>query len=74
MSPKMDEEKKLMEKIPYSNSVGSIMHSMIISIPYVYFVISALSIFIGNPGKNSLDGYKVASQIPNRFYQFCFNL
>ena len=49
--PKNEEERRLMEKIPYSRAVGLIMYSMISTRPDVSFSISVLIKFMGNTRK-----------------------
>lgn len=52
MSHTMDEEKKEMEGVPYTQVVGSIMFSMVSTRPNLSFAISVLNWFISNLGKN----------------------
>ncbi|KAL5538348.1 hypothetical protein UlMin_042297 [Ulmus minor] len=40
-----------MSKIPYSNAIGSLMYSMVSTIPNLSFVMSVLSRYMSNPGK-----------------------
>lgn len=50
-SPKTDEERKFMSKIPYASMVGSIMYAMVCSRPDLTFAVSLVSRFMGNHGK-----------------------
>ncbi|KAK4406051.1 Retrovirus-related Pol polyprotein from transposon TNT 1-94 [Sesamum angolense] len=49
-SPKTDFEKAKMEKIPYSNAIGSVMYLMVSTRPDIAYVVSCLSRFMSNPG------------------------
>ncbi|KAL5545377.1 hypothetical protein UlMin_005064 [Ulmus minor] len=48
--PNSDEEKKEMEKVPYSSAVGSVMFTMVSTRPDISHAISVLSRFMSNPG------------------------
>ncbi|KAK4383061.1 Retrovirus-related Pol polyprotein from transposon TNT 1-94 [Sesamum angolense] len=49
-SPKTDSEKAKMEKIPYSNAIGSVMYLMVSTRPDIAYAVSCLSRFMSNPG------------------------
>lgn len=49
--PKLDEEKKEMESIPYTSAVGSLMYAMICTQPDLAHGMSVVSRFMVNPGK-----------------------
>ncbi|KAL2241729.1 UNVERIFIED_CONTAM: Retrovirus-related Pol polyprotein from transposon TNT 1-94 [Sesamum indicum] len=49
-SPKTDSEKTKMDKIPYSNVIGSIMYLMVCTRPDIAYAISCLSRYMSNPG------------------------
>ncbi|KAL2251745.1 UNVERIFIED_CONTAM: Retrovirus-related Pol polyprotein from transposon TNT 1-94 [Sesamum indicum] len=49
-SPKTDSEKAKMDKIPYSNVIGSIMYLMVCTRPDIAYAISCLSRYMSNPG------------------------
>ena len=46
-----EEERSLMNKIPYANIMGSIMYAMVCTRPDLSYVVSLLSRFMGNPSK-----------------------
>ena len=49
LSPSTEKEKEQMDKIPYSNAIGSLMYSMVSTRPDISFVMSVLSRFMSNP-------------------------
>ncbi|KAL2248429.1 UNVERIFIED_CONTAM: Retrovirus-related Pol polyprotein from transposon TNT 1-94 [Sesamum indicum] len=49
-SPKTDSKKAKMDKIPYSNVIGSIMYLMVCTRPDIAYAISCLSRYMLNPG------------------------
>jgi len=49
-SPKTEQEKLKMAKIPYSSAVGSLMYSMICTRPDLAYAVSVLSKYMANPG------------------------
>ncbi|KAL0339784.1 UNVERIFIED_CONTAM: Retrovirus-related Pol polyprotein from transposon TNT 1-94 [Sesamum radiatum] len=49
-SPKSDSEKKLMEKVPYSNAIGSVMYLMVCTRPDIAYAVSCLSRYMSNAG------------------------
>ncbi|KAL2248445.1 UNVERIFIED_CONTAM: Retrovirus-related Pol polyprotein from transposon TNT 1-94 [Sesamum indicum] len=50
-SPKTEFEKAKMEKVPYSNVIGSIMYLMVCTRPDIAYAISCLSRYMSNPAK-----------------------
>ncbi|KAL0384322.1 UNVERIFIED_CONTAM: Retrovirus-related Pol polyprotein from transposon TNT 1-94 [Sesamum radiatum] len=48
--PKSDSEKKLMEKVPYSNAIGSIMYLMVCTRPDIAYAVSCLNRYMSNAG------------------------
>ena len=49
--PGTDEEKKKMQKIPYSQGVGSLMYAMTCMRPDLAHSVSVISRFMSNPGR-----------------------
>ncbi|KAL2249875.1 UNVERIFIED_CONTAM: Retrovirus-related Pol polyprotein from transposon TNT 1-94 [Sesamum indicum] len=49
-SPKTDIEKAKMEKVLYSNVIGSIMYLMVCTRPDIAYAISCLTRYMSNPG------------------------
>ena len=49
--PNSEEEIAYMSKVPYSNAVGSVMYSMICTMPDLAFASSLISRFMYNPGR-----------------------
>ena len=50
LCPEIEEERSYMEKVHYSNVVGSIMYSMVSTRSDISYVISFLNRYMGNPG------------------------
>ncbi|KAL2248385.1 UNVERIFIED_CONTAM: Retrovirus-related Pol polyprotein from transposon TNT 1-94, partial [Sesamum indicum] len=48
--PNTDAEKAKIEKVPYSNVIGSIMFLMVCTRPDIAYAISCLSRYMSNPG------------------------
>uniref|UniRef100_A0A6V7QVN2 Reverse transcriptase Ty1/copia-type domain-containing protein n=1 Tax=Ananas comosus var. bracteatus TaxID=296719 RepID=A0A6V7QVN2_ANACO len=48
-SPKTEEEKKLMNRVPYSSVVGSLMFAMVCTHPDIAYAVGVLSRFMANP-------------------------
>lgn len=57
-SPKNDEERIEMLKIPYSNAVGSLMYSMTCTRPDLAFAMSVISRYMSDPGKSHWEAVK----------------
>ncbi|KAG8473064.1 hypothetical protein CXB51_035003 [Gossypium anomalum] len=51
LSPQSDNEIEYMSHVPYSNAVGSLMYSMVCSCPYLSYLVSAVSRYMANLGK-----------------------
>ncbi|KAL5563212.1 hypothetical protein UlMin_032959 [Ulmus minor] len=58
MSPKTDEEKESMERIPYASAVGSLMYAMVCTRPDLGYSASLVSRFMSNPGKEHWEAVK----------------
>ncbi|KAL5566506.1 hypothetical protein UlMin_029670 [Ulmus minor] len=56
--PSSDEEKKDIEKVPYSSAVGSVMFTMVSTRPDISHAISVLSRFMSNPENEHWLGMK----------------
>ena len=56
--PSSDEEKREMEKVPYSSAVGSTIFTMVSTRPNISYAINILSRFMSNPGKEHWLGMK----------------
>ncbi|KAL0313433.1 UNVERIFIED_CONTAM: Retrovirus-related Pol polyprotein from transposon TNT 1-94 [Sesamum radiatum] len=48
--PKTEKEKEKMDKVPYSNAIGSIMFLMVCTRPDIAYAISCLSRYMSNAG------------------------
>ena len=57
-SPRTEEDKKYMAKIPYASAVGSLMFSMICTRPDLAYAISLVSRFMSDPGKEHWSAVK----------------
>ena len=51
LSPKTDDERDYMSRVPYSSVVGSLMYAMVCSRPDLSYVVSAVSRYMENPSK-----------------------
>ncbi|PHU02409.1 Retrovirus-related Pol polyprotein from transposon TNT 1-94 [Capsicum chinense] len=51
LSPKIDDECDYMSRVPYSSAVGSLMYAMVYSQSDLSYVVSAVSRYMVNPGK-----------------------
>ncbi|KAF3665269.1 Retrovirus-related Pol polyprotein from transposon TNT 1-94 [Capsicum annuum] len=51
LSPKIDDECDYMSRVPYSSVVGSLMYAMVYSQSDLSYVVSAVSRYMANPGK-----------------------
>ncbi|KAK4409459.1 Retrovirus-related Pol polyprotein from transposon TNT 1-94 [Sesamum angolense] len=56
--PKTDSEKAKMEKIPYSNAIGSVMYLMVSTRPDITYAVSCLSRFMSNRGTTNWEALK----------------
>jgi hypothetical protein len=57
-SPKMDQEKAYMSKVPYASAIGSLMYAMICTRPNIAHVVGVVSRYISNPGKQHWEAVK----------------
>ncbi|KAL2525850.1 cysteine-rich RLK (RECEPTOR-like protein kinase) 8 [Abeliophyllum distichum] len=57
-SPKNEEEVAYMNKIPYSNAIGSVMYLMVCTRPDLAFAVSTLSMYMSNPGPDHWEALK----------------
>ena len=51
LSPKTDDERDYMSRVPYSSAVGSLIYAMVCSRTDLSYAISAVSRYMKNPGK-----------------------
>ena len=51
LSPRTNEEKKYMSRVPYANAVGNLMYAMVSTRPNISHVVGVMSRFMENPGK-----------------------
>ncbi|CAL9018801.1 unnamed protein product, partial [Prunus brigantina] len=56
--PKSEEEKQVMEKVPYANAVGCLMYAMVCTRPDIAQAISVVSRYMANPRKQHWDAVK----------------
>ena len=49
--PKLQEEIKYMDDVPYANEVGSLMYSMVCTRPDIAHAVGVLSSYMSTPGK-----------------------
>ena len=57
-SPKTDQERAEMDKIPYAEAIGSMMYMMISTRPDIAYAVSVLSRYMANPGQEHWKGVK----------------
>lgn len=57
-SPKMDEGKKDMAKVPYASAVGSLMYAMVCTRPDIAHAVGVVSRFMSNPGREHWEAVK----------------
>ena len=50
-SPKTEEERTHMEKVPYASAIGSLMYAMVCTRPDIAQAVGAISRYMNNPGK-----------------------
>ena len=51
LSPHSEDDVHFMSRVPYSSAMGSLMHAMICSHPYLSYVVSVVSRYMANNGK-----------------------
>ena len=56
--PTTDEERRHMAQVPYANAVGCLMYAMICTRPDITHVVSVVSKFMTNPGKEHWNAVK----------------
>nr|KYP76513.1 Retrovirus-related Pol polyprotein from transposon TNT 1-94 [Cajanus cajan] len=57
-SPKMDEDKAVMAKVPYAFAVGSLMYAMVCTRPNITHVMGVVSRFMSNPRRKHWEAVK----------------
>lgn len=50
-SPKTNEDKVTMDKVPYASAVGSLMYAMVCTRPDIAYAVGVVSRFMSNLGK-----------------------
>ena len=50
-SPKIEEERDHMSKVPYASTIGSLMYAMVCTRPDIAHVVGVVSKFMSRPGK-----------------------
>ena len=50
-SPKTEEEKDHMSKVPYASAIGNLMYAMVCTRPDIAHAIGVVSRFMSRPGK-----------------------
>ena len=58
LSPKSDNEKRYMARVPYSNAVGSMMYAMVCTRPDISHAVSVVSRYMACPGKSHWNAVK----------------
>ena len=58
LSPKSDNEKRYMARVPYSSAVGSMMYAMVCTHPDISHVVSVVSRYMACPGKSHWNAVK----------------
>ena len=58
MSPKTEEERASMERVPYASAVGSLMYAMVCTRPDLAYAASLVSRFMANPGREHWEATK----------------
>ncbi|OAE29453.1 hypothetical protein AXG93_4548s1310 [Marchantia polymorpha subsp. ruderalis] len=58
ISPKTDEDRSSMERIPYASAVGSLMYAMVCTRPDLPYLASPVSMFMANPDKEHWEAAK----------------
>ncbi|KAF5797362.1 putative RNA-directed DNA polymerase [Helianthus annuus] len=57
-SPKSDEDKEEMAKVPYASAVGSLMYAMVCTRPDIAHAVGVVSRFMSNPGREHWEAVK----------------
>ena len=50
-SPKIEEEREHMSKVPYASAIGSLMYAMVCTRPDIVHAVGVMSRFMSRPGK-----------------------
>ncbi|KAE8708956.1 hypothetical protein F3Y22_tig00110332pilonHSYRG00622 [Hibiscus syriacus] len=58
LSPKTNEEREYMKKVPYANAVGSLMHAMVCTRPYISQAVEVVSRYMHDPGEGHWQAVK----------------
>ena len=58
LSPKTEQEKENMSKVPYASAVGSLMYAMVCTRPDIAHAVGVVSRFMSNPGKMHWEAVK----------------
>jgi len=58
MSPKTDEERKSVDRIPYASAIGNLMYVMVCTRPDFTYSASFVSRFMSNSGKDHWEAIK----------------
>ena len=59
MCPTTKEEKEGMTKVPYSSAVGSLIYAMMCTRPDICYVVSLVSMYQYNPGRDHWKAVKI---------------
>ena len=57
-SPKMEENREFMAKVPYTLAIGSLMYAMLYTRPDICYAVGVVSRFMSNPGKAHWEAVK----------------
>ena len=57
-SPKTEEEKDHMSKVPYASAIGSLMYVMVCTRPDIAHAVGVVSRFMSRPGKQHWEAVK----------------
>jgi hypothetical protein len=57
-SPKIEEEKDFMAKVPHASAIGSLMYAMVCTRPDIAHAVGVVSRFMSNPGKQHWEAVK----------------
>ncbi|XP_042038256.1 secreted RxLR effector protein 161-like [Salvia splendens] len=58
LSPKTEDEREYMAKVPYANAVGSLMYAMVCTRPDISQAVGIVSRYMHDPGKGHLQAVK----------------
>ncbi|KAL6347430.1 hypothetical protein AAG906_025145 [Vitis piasezkii] len=57
-SPKIEEERDHMSKVPYASAIGSLMYAMVCTRPDIAYAVGVVSRFMSRPGKQHWEAVK----------------